>query len=52
MAKVILGTRMSLDGFINDRNGSVGRLYPDFAEMHETDLLQESIRTTQACLPS
>ncbi len=29
MAKVILGMTMSLDGFINDRKGSVGALYPD-----------------------
>lgn len=29
MAKVILGMTMSLDGFINDRNGSVEALYPD-----------------------
>ena len=29
MAKVLLGLNGSLDGFINDRNGSVERLYPD-----------------------
>ena len=29
MAKVILGATMSLDGFINDRSGSVAVLYPD-----------------------
>jgi hypothetical protein len=29
MGKVILGMTMSLDGFINDRNGSVADLYPD-----------------------
>ncbi len=29
MAKVIIGTTMSLDGFVADERGSVGRLYPD-----------------------
>ena len=29
MANVLLGMTMSLDGFINDRHGSVARLYPD-----------------------
>jgi len=48
MGKVILGLTMSLDGYINDRNGSVGRLYPDFAEYRDSDLLQESIRSTGA----
>jgi hypothetical protein len=32
MGKVVLGMTMSLDGFVNDRNGDVSRLYPDFAE--------------------
>jgi len=39
---------MSLDGFIEDRNGSVARLYPDFDAMRQTDLLQEEIRRTGA----
>src|SRR5207249_3435023 len=46
--KVILGTTMSLDGFINDRNGSVQSLYPDLEELRKTEMLQESIRTTGA----
>lgn len=29
MGKVIVGATMSLDGFINDRNGDLGPLYPD-----------------------
>jgi hypothetical protein len=37
MSKVILGTTISLDGFINDRGGSVAALYPDLAELRETD---------------
>jgi dihydrofolate reductase len=48
MAKVIVGTTMSLDGFINDRDGSVARLYPDLAALQETEMLQESMQTTGA----
>ncbi len=33
MGKVILGMTVSLDGFINDRNGSVGALYPDLGTL-------------------
>ena len=46
--KVIVGATISLDGFIADRNGDVSRLYPDLAALRETELLQESIRTTGA----
>ena len=48
MAKVILGTTMSLDGFINDRNGSLEALYPDLAALRDTETLQESIQNTGA----
>jgi dihydrofolate reductase len=48
MAKVILGVTMSLDGFINDRKGSVEALYPDLAGLRETETLQESIQNTGA----
>lgn len=50
MAKVIAGTTMSLDGFINDSEGSVSRLYPDLDALRETELLQEEIRTTGAAV--
>jgi dihydrofolate reductase len=50
MAKVIGGMIMSLDGFVNDRNGSVSRLYPDMEAMRETDVLQEALKTTGAVL--
>jgi dihydrofolate reductase len=50
MAKVLIGTIMSLDGYLNDRSGSVSRLYPDMAALDNTDLLQESIRTTGAVI--
>jgi dihydrofolate reductase len=43
MAKVILGTTMSLDGFINDRKGSVGRLYADLAELRDGAGMKEAV---------
>jgi hypothetical protein len=33
MAKVVVGMTISLDGFVNDRHGSVERLYADFAAL-------------------
>ncbi len=48
MAKVLLGMTMSLDGFINDRNGGVDHLYPDLEALRKTEALQELIRTTGA----
>jgi dihydrofolate reductase len=48
MAKVVAGMVMSLDGFVQDREGSVARLYPDFAAMRESEALQEAIATTGA----
>ncbi len=41
---------ISLDGFVNDRNGDVSRLYPDLAALRKTEMLQETIRTTGAVL--
>lgn len=48
MGKVVLGMTMSLDGFINDRNGSVAALYPDLVALRDTEPLSESIRNTGA----
>ena len=48
MARVILGMIMSLDGFINDQNGSVGALYADFDILRNTEPLKESIQNTGA----
>jgi dihydrofolate reductase len=48
MGKVVVGMTMSLDGFINDRNGSVEALYPDLAALRDTEPLSESIRNTGA----
>ncbi len=50
MGKVVVGMTVSLDGFVNDRNGEVNRLYPDLAALRKTEMLQESIRTTGAVL--
>ncbi|HCI81795.1 MAG TPA: riboflavin biosynthesis protein RibD [Ktedonobacter sp.] len=48
MANVIVGATLSLDGFMNDRNGSIDRLYSDFEALRSTEMLQEEIRTTGA----
>jgi dihydrofolate reductase len=48
MTKVNFGMTMSLDGFINDANGSVALLYPDLKALNQTDLMEEWIRTTGA----
>ena len=39
---------MSLDGYINDQNGSVEKLYPDFDEMHHSRMLLDAIENTGA----
>jgi len=39
---------MSLDGFINDQNGSVERLYSGFDTLRYAKPLQESIEKTGA----
>lgn len=48
MGNVIVGATMSLDGFMNDRNGNVSRLYPNFEALRETEMLQEEIQATGA----
>ena len=50
MAKVVLGATVSVDGFINDRDGNVTVLYPDPAEWLEIELGQESIQNTSAVM--
>ena len=44
--KVILGVTISMDGFAEDSNGSVGALYPDLDTLRNTEVLLESIHTT------
>ena len=48
MSRVILGTTISLDGFINDREGSVAALYPDLDAWRSTEPGQESNQNTGA----
>lgn len=52
MATVILGVTISLDGFAEDRQGSVGPLYPDLSTLRNSKLLQESIEHTGAVIMS
>lgn len=48
MAKVILGVTISLDGFAEDRNGSVGALYPDLEIYDNTEVMLEAVQNTGA----
>jgi dihydrofolate reductase len=50
MGKVIAGMTMSLDGFINDRNGSAEGLSPDFSELLDAPSFQEMIKNTGAVI--
>jgi dihydrofolate reductase len=50
MIKVIAGMTVSLDGFINDQNGSVDQLYADFPELHEAESFKAMIANTGAAI--
>jgi hypothetical protein len=50
MANVILGVTISLDGFAEDLNGSVGALYPDLEIYDTTGVMREVIQDTGAVL--
>lgn len=50
MGKVMAGMTMSLDGFINDRNGNAGSLSPDFEELLNTTSFKEMIVNTGAVI--
>jgi dihydrofolate reductase len=50
MAKVILGMTTSLDGFVADREGSVGRLYPDLVALRGNAYMNAIIEETGAVL--
>lgn len=39
---------MSLDGFVNDREGGVAALYPDLDTLRQTEPMKESIQNTGA----
>lgn len=48
MGNVVLGTVISLDGFINDRDGSASRLYRDMGELVDNAMVQEAMEKTGA----
>ena len=48
MGRVIAGMTMSLDGFVNDADGDVGRLYADFAEFAGSERMAATIAETGA----
>jgi dihydrofolate reductase len=50
LAKVIVGMTISLDGFVADRNGNAGRLYPDLAALRDTAYMKDTIEETGAVL--
>jgi dihydrofolate reductase len=50
MGKVIAGMTMSLDGFVADPSGRVGRLYPDLAALRGTPYMNAAIEETGAVL--
>ena len=48
MGRIILLMTTSLDGFVSDRRGSVGALYPDLVTLRNTEPLRETIQNTGA----
>jgi dihydrofolate reductase len=50
MSKVIVGMTLSLDGFVADQSGGVGRLYSDLGDLQGTDYMNAAIEETGAVL--
>lgn len=50
MATVTAGMTMSLDGFVEDADGSVSLLYPDLADLRDTDYMNDAVEETGAVL--
>lgn len=48
MEKVVAGMTTSLDGFINDANGSAQSLSPDFSDLLESPFFKEQVQDTGA----
>lgn len=48
--KVVGGMAMSLDGFIQDKTGSVAKLYSDMKALQNSAYLQDSMRDTGAVM--
>ena len=50
MATVTAGMTISLDGFVADSSGNASALYPDLAELRDTDYMRSTIDATGAVL--
>lgn len=50
MEKVIAGMTTSLDGFINDGNGSAEKLSPDFSDLLDSPSFKEQVQNTGAVI--
>jgi dihydrofolate reductase len=50
MARVIVGMTTSLDGFVNDGNGSASALASDFADLRDSPLMRAAIEQTGAVI--
>lgn len=50
MGKVVVGMRMSVDGFVADRDGDSSSLYPDIDRMEENEVVAEAIDRTGAVI--
>ncbi|HET6747045.1 MAG TPA: dihydrofolate reductase family protein [Candidatus Saccharimonadales bacterium] len=50
MANVVFLMAMSLDGFVNDKNGDSSLLYPDFEELNKSEVIKELIQKTGAVI--
>jgi dihydrofolate reductase len=50
MARVIAGMTVSLDGFVQDANGSTDALYPDLAELQDSAYMKAMQERTGAVL--
>jgi dihydrofolate reductase len=50
MAKLIAGMTISVDGFVTDRHGDLGPLYPDLEALQDTEYMRDLIEGTGAVL--
>jgi len=50
MARIIVGTTMSLDGFIADANGGVDLLYSDLTDLQDSAYMNSTIEQTGAVI--
>jgi dihydrofolate reductase len=50
MGRVVVGMRVSVDGFVADREGSSSRIYPDLDEIGENPVVKEAIENTGAVI--